>query len=101
MFVAIAGGLVIANAIALLSPGFTTFWGSFLPWVPALGPFNFIIGIILGIILFGAVVMIFLKFRVLAAFVTFPTAILSLFIGGGFFAGGILGIIGGILLLLK
>ncbi|HUO41899.1 MAG TPA: hypothetical protein VMU35_02910 [Methylomirabilota bacterium] len=101
VFVTIAAGLVIANAVALLSPGFMTFWGAFLPWVPALGPFNFIIGIILGIILFGAVVMIFLKFRVLAAFVIFPTAILSLFIGGGFFAGGILGIIGGILLLLK
>ena len=101
VFVAIAAGLVIANAIALLSPAFTTFWGAFLPWVPALSSFNFILGIILGLILFVAVIMIFLKFRVLAAFVIFPTAILSLFIGGGFFAGGILGIIGGILLLLK
>ena len=64
VFVAISAGLVIANAIALLSPGFTTFWGAFLPWVPALGPFNFILGIILGLILFGAVLMIFLKFRV-------------------------------------
>ena len=101
VFVAIAAGLVIANAIALLSPGFTAFWGAFLPWVPALSSFNFILGIILGLILFGAVIMIFLKFRVLAAFVVFPTAVLSLFIGGGFFAGGILAIIGGILLLLK
>ena len=91
----------MANAIALLSAGFTTIWGAILPWVPALGPFNFILGIILGLILFGAVIMIFLKFRVLAAFIIFPTAVMSLFIGGGFFAGGILGIIGGILLLLQ
>jgi hypothetical protein len=91
----------MANAVALLSPGFFAMWGAFLPWVPALGPFNFILGIILGLILFGAVVMIFLKFRVLAAFMIFPTAVLSLFIGGGFFAGAILGIAAGILLLVK
>jgi hypothetical protein len=44
--------------------------------------------------------MMFLKFRVLAAFIIFPTAIVSLFIGGGFILGGILAVLGGILLLL-
>ena len=45
--------------------------------------------------------MVFLKFRILAAFVIFPTAILSFFIGGGFVLGIILAVLGGILLLLK
>ena len=101
--VAVAAGLVMANAIALLSPGFALWWSGLLPWVVALAAFNFIIGIILSLILFGAVLMIFLKFKVLAAFLIFPTAIISIFFGGGggFFGGAILAIVGGLLLLLK
>jgi len=101
--VAVAAGLIMANAIALLSPGFAFWWSGLLPWVVSLAAFNFIIGIILSLILFGAVIMIFLKFKVLAAFIIFPTAIVSIFFGGGggFFAGAILAIVGGLLLLLK
>jgi len=103
VFVAVAAGLIMANAIALLSPGFAFWWSGLLPWVVSLAAFNFIIGIILSLILFGAVLMIFLKFKVLAAFIIFPTAIVSIFFGGGggFFGGAILAIVGGLLLLLK
>jgi hypothetical protein len=99
--VAIAAGLVIANAIALLSPPFAAWWSTFLPWLPAFSSFAFILGVVLGLVLVGAIIMIFLRFRILAAFVIFPTAILSFFIGGGFILGIILAVLGGLLLLLK
>ncbi len=99
--VAIAAGLIVANGIALLSPGFFATWSAFLPWLPAFGSFGFILGVVLGLDLAGAIIMVFLKFRILAAFVIFPTAILSFFIGGGFVLGIILAVLGGILLLLK
>jgi hypothetical protein len=101
--VAVAAGLIMANAIALLSPAFALWWSGIFPWVVALAAFNFIIGIILSLILFGAVLMIFLRFRVLAAFIIFPTAIVSIFFGGGggFFGGAILAVLGGLLLLLQ
>ncbi|MGA3405717.1 MAG: hypothetical protein ABSD49_08305 [Candidatus Bathyarchaeia archaeon] len=99
--VAIAAGLIVANGIALLSPGFFATWSAFLPWLPAFGSFGFILGVVLGLVLVGAIIMVFLKFRILAAFVIFPTAILSFFIGGGFILGIILAVLGGILLLLK
>jgi len=92
--------LIFANGIALLSPGFFAWWSAFLPWITAFGSFGFILGIVLGLVLVGAIIMMFLKFRVLAAFIIFPTAIVSLFIGGGFILGGILAVLGGILLLL-
>lgn len=100
VLVAVAAGLIFANGIALLSPGFFAWWSAFLPWITAFGSFGFILGIVLGLVLVGAIIMMFLKFRVLAAFIIFPTAIVSLFIGGGFILGGILAVLGGILLLL-
>ena len=103
MFVVFGASLIFINAAALLAPGFLSWVIVWLtPWItPATVYLDFIFGIILALILFGAVVMIFLKFRVLAALIIFPTAVLSLFIGGGFYAGAILGIVGGILLLLQ
>jgi len=103
VFVVFGASLIFINAAALLAPGFLSWVIVWLtPWItPATVYLDFIFGIILALILFGAVVMIFLKFRVLAALIIFPTAVLSLFIGGGFYAGGILGIVGGILLLLQ
>jgi hypothetical protein len=44
--------------------------------------------------------MMFLRFRILAAFIIFPTAIVSLFIGGGFIIGAVLAVLAGILLLI-
>jgi hypothetical protein len=98
--VSIAAGLIIANGVALLSPGFFAFWSSLLPWVSALGAFSFILGIVLGLVLVGTIIMMFLRFRILSAFIIFPTAIISLFIGGGFFLGAILAVLAGILLLI-
>jgi hypothetical protein len=103
VFVVFSACLITVNAAGLLAPGFETWLIVWLtPWITIGTVFlDFILGIILGIILFGAVVMILLKFRVLAALIIFPTAIVSLFIGGGFYAGAILAIVGGILLLLQ
>lgn len=98
--VAIAACLIIANAVALLSPSFFSWWSSFLPWVASLGSFSFILGIVLGLVLVGSMIMMFLRFRILAAFIIFPTAIVSLFIGGGFIIGAILAVLAGILLLI-
>jgi hypothetical protein len=93
--------LIIINAAALLSPGFWVLWVGFVPWVAFLGSFAFILGIMLGLVLLGALVMLLLGFRVLAAFVIFPTAIVSLFIGGGFIAGLLLGVLAGLLLIIN
>lgn len=92
--------LIFANGVALLSPAFFILWSALLPWVGFLGTFGFILGIMLGIILLGAVILMMLRFRVMAAFVIFPTAIVSFFIGGGFVLGAILAVLGGILLIL-
>ncbi len=97
----ISAGLIMANAVALLSPGFFAMWVGFVPWVAFLGSFAFILGIILGLVLVGALIMLLLGFRVLAAFVIFPTAIVSLFIGGGFIAGLLLGVLAGLLLIIN
>jgi len=100
--VVFAAGLIFLNAAALLSPSFslwTIMWLT--PWItPATVYLDFILGIILGLVLVGSIVMMVLKFRVLAAFIIFPTAILSLFMGGGFILGAVLAVIAGILLLL-
>lgn len=99
--VAIAAALIIANGIALLDAGFFAYWSTLLPWISALGSFSFILGIVLGLVLFGSIVMMFMKYRIIAAFIILPTAIISLFIGGGFFLGAILAVLVGILLLTK
>lgn len=97
----IAAGLILANAVALLSPAFFVTWVGFLPWVALFGYFAFILGVMLGLIILGAFVLYFLGFRVLAAFMIFPAAIVSLFIGGGFVAGTIIGVLAGMLLIIN
>ena len=100
--VVFAAGLIFVNAAALLSPGFVPWSIAWItPWItPATVYLDFILGIILGLVLVGALVMMLLKFRILAAFLIFPTAILSLFVGGGFILGALLALLAGILLLL-
>src|SRR5208282_3634348 len=100
VLVVIASGLIIANGLALTSPSFATWWNTIIPWNASLGSVSIILGIILGVVLLVAVVMIFLKYKVLSAFVIFPTALVSIFIGGGFILGAILGVLAGILLIL-
>jgi len=99
-----ASVLIYANAQALLWEPFFSFWVSFFPWVSLLGPpwnFGFIFGIILSLVISGAIFMYMLGFRVLAAFMIFPAAILSLFIGGGFWAGLVLGVVTGIFMIMN
>jgi len=99
-----AAVLIFANAEALLWTPFLTTWVAWFPWVALLGPpFNFgwILGIILSIVISGAIFLYMLGFRVLAAFMVFPAAIISLFIGGGFWVGLILGVLTGIFMVMN
>jgi hypothetical protein len=96
----IAAALIGLNAAALLSPVFFSAWASVFPWVIPIGYFSFILGMVLSLIIVGALALYFLGFRVLSAFLVFPVAIVSLFIGGGFLVGVILGVLGALLVIL-
>jgi len=101
----VSGILVILNGAAFLVPAFygpPTNWSSIFWWLPSVGPsYAFALGFIIGIvIIFGSIVMI-LGHGALADVIIFPFAVFSLIIGGGFVAGMILGIVGGIVGALK
>jgi len=95
----IAGILVILNAAALLAPGFYLMWQTVFFWLPALGPpsLSFAIGVIIGLILVIGSILMLLGYGTIGSIVVFPLAVLSLIIGGGFVAGFVLGVLGGIL----
>ncbi|HUK27223.1 MAG TPA: zinc-ribbon domain-containing protein [Candidatus Acidoferrales bacterium] len=95
----IAGILVILNAAALLAPGFYAMWIGVFFWLPALGPASlaFAIGVIIGLILVIGSILMLLGYGTIGSIVVFPLAVLSLIIGGGFVAGFVLGVLGGIL----
>jgi hypothetical protein len=95
----IAGILVILNAAALLSPGFYGLWTGIFFWLPAVGPpsLTFAIGAIIGLILVIGSILMLLGYGTIGSIVVFPLAVLSLLIGGGFVAGFVLGVLGGIL----
>jgi hypothetical protein len=94
-----AAVLIIFNAIALLSPAFLLAWVGLFPWVAPLASFAFILGAILGLVILGGLVLFLLGFRILAAFLVIPAAIVSLFIGGGFIVGVIVGVLSSLLIL--
>jgi hypothetical protein len=98
----LSGILVLLNSAALLSPSFYAFWSSIFFWLPTIGPsYAFALGTLIGLtLIFGAVVMA-LSNAALADVIMFPFAIFSLIVGGGFVAGLILGILAGILALLR
>lgn len=96
-----SAALIFANAGALLWPAFFATWVGFFPWVLSLGSFSFILGVVLGLVLVGAVLLYMLGFRVLSAFMIFPTAVVSLFIGGGFLIGLILAVLTGIYMIMN
>ena len=100
ILVGIAAALIIMNGVALASSTFFTTWSMYLPWVAYLGSLGVITGVMLGLVLLGALILILLNFRVMAAFMIFPTAIVSLLIGGGFIIGAVIAVLAGILLLL-
>ena len=96
-----SASLIFANAAALLWPGFFATWIVFFPWVLQLGSFNFILGVVLGLIILGAAFLYMLGYRVLSAFMVFPAAIVSFLIGGGFVVGLVLGVLTGIYMVMN
>jgi len=98
----LSGILVLLNAAALLSPSFWALWSSTFFWLPVIGPaYAFMVGAIIGLTLVLGAIVIALSNGALADVIVFPFAIFSLMIGGGFIAGMLLGIIGGILALVR
>jgi hypothetical protein len=98
----IAGILIILNAAALLANSFYTLWIGVFFWIPVIDPsvthsLIFIIGAIIGLILVIGSVLMLLGYGTIGSVVVFPLAVLSLIIGGGFIAGFVLGVLGGIL----
>jgi len=98
----IAGILVILNAAALLSNAFYTMWTGVFFWLPVIDPspmhgLVFAIGAIIGLILVIGSILMLLGYGTIGSIVVFPLAVLSLIIGGGFVAGFVLGVLGGIL----
>ena len=98
----IAGILVILNAAALLSNSFYQMWVGIFFWIPVIDPSGahgliFAIGAIIGLILVIGSILMLLGYGTIGSIVVFPLAVLSLIIGGGFVAGFVLGVLGGIL----
>ncbi len=98
----IAGILVILNAAALLSNSFYNLWVGVFFWIPVIdtSPTHgliFAIGAIIGLILVIGSILMLLGYGTIGSIVVFPLAVLSLIIGGGFVAGFVLGVLGGIL----
>ena len=98
----VGGILVILNAAALLSNAFYSMWVGVFFWIPTLdvSPQHglvFAIGAIIGLILVMGSILMILGYGTIGSIIVFPLAIVSLIIGGGFVAGFILGVLGGIL----
>jgi hypothetical protein len=98
----VSGILVLLNSAALLSPSFYSFWSSLFFWLPILGrTYAFTLGFVIGLtLIMGSIIMI-LRSGALADVIIFPFAVFSLIVGGGFIAGMVLGIVGGILAVLN
>ena len=98
----VSGILVLLNGAALLAPSFYRDWSSIFWWIPILGPnYVFMLGLIIGLTLILSSIIMVLRSGALAAMLIFPFAVFSLIIGGGFVAGMVLGIVGGIIGVLK
>jgi len=98
----VSGILVILNAAALLSPSFFGVWSGIFFWLPLIGPlYGFALGVIIGLVLIMGSIIMVLRNGALSDIIVFPFAIFSLIIGGGFIAGMLLGIVGGIIAALK
>jgi hypothetical protein len=98
----LAGILVILNAGALLSQSFYNMWVSAFFWIPVIdtSPTHgliFVIGAIVGLVLLMGSILMLLGYGTIGSIVVFPLAVVSLLIGGGFVAGFVLGVMGGIL----
>jgi hypothetical protein len=104
----IGGILILINSVALLSPTFwgpPTGWSNVFFWLggpSGLGqPIAVLIGLIAGLTVIAGGIMMVMRRGPIGAIITFPFAALSFIIGGGFIVGGILGIVAGILGMLR
>ena len=98
----VAGILVVLNAGALLSQSFYNMWVNAFFWIPVIdnSPTHgliFVLGAIIGLVLLVGSILMLLGYGTIGSIVVFPMAVLSLIIGGGFVAGFVLGVVGGIL----
>jgi hypothetical protein len=100
----VAGILVIINAAALTSAWLYLMLASIFPWIGTIAPFPpwmlIGIGVILGIIMIIGSLLMIMGYGTIGSIVVFVPAIISLIMGGGFVAGFILGVIGGIMAML-
>ena len=98
----ISAALIWFNAEALLWwPDFYATWVGLFPWIAYLGTLSFILGVILGLVIDMGVIAYSFGFRVESAFIVFPAAIISFFIGGGFLAGLIIAVLTGIFIMMN
>jgi hypothetical protein len=104
----ISGILILLNAGALLSSGFwgpPTGWSSVFWWLggsSGIGqPVAVLVGLIAGLTVISGGIMMVMRRGPIGAMITLPFAVLSFMIGGGFIAGGILGIVAAILGLVR
>ena len=98
----LSGILVLLNAAVLLVPSFYATWSSIFWWLPTIGPnYAFALGLVIGLVLLMGCIIMVLGQGAFAAVIIFPFAVFSLIIGGGFVAGMILGVVGGILGVMK
>jgi len=77
-------------------------WVSAFFWIPIIdmSPTHgliFVIGAIVGLTLLMGSILMLLGYGTIGSIVVFPLAVVSLLIGGGFVAGFVLGVVGGIL----
>jgi hypothetical protein len=98
----LSGILVLLNAAVLLVPSVYATWSSIFWWLPTIGPnYAFVLGLVIGLVLLMGCIIMVLGQGAFAAVIIFPFAVFSLIIGGGFVAGMILGVLGGILGVMK
>ena len=76
-------------------------WVGLFPWLDQLGPLSFILGVMLALVIDMGVILYSFGFRAESAFIVFPTAIISLFIGGGFLVGLIIAVSTGIFIMMN
>jgi hypothetical protein len=100
----ISAVLILLNSAALLSAGFwgpPTRWSEVFWWLggpSGLGqPVAVLIGLVAGLTIITGGIMMVMRRGPIGAMITLPFAVLSFMMGGGFLAGGILGIVAGIL----
>jgi hypothetical protein len=100
----IAGILILVNAAALTSAWLYVTLASIFPWIGTIAPFPpwmlIGIGVILGIIMIIGSLLMIMGYGTIGSIVVFVPAIISLIMGGGFVAGFILGVVGGIMAML-